>query len=148
MGKLLERLKRGREKLKQRAEVSRAKREIKQATNLQIQKQKSAEAEIRFEEKAQKIISRQERISKVREAQLRREKAEAGIIQARARKFKARRVIIGKPMPSLRLQGPIIQSRTSATGLSFTTTKKTKKKKKIKQIPVGPTPGLGRFRVI
>ncbi len=141
MGKLLERLRRGREKLKTRVSAFREKREIKRAIAVQKFEQRKKEKETEFEEKAEKIIKKQKRIAEVRESQLRRERAESRILQARATKFRSQRVIIGKGI-NLRIGGPIIQPR-KAMAIPI------KKKKKIKLRPIQqPTPGLGRFRVI
>lgn len=138
MGELLERLRRGREKLKSRVSSFRAKREIKRAIAMQKFEARKKEKETEFEEKAQRIIKNQKTITAVREAQLRREKAESSILQTRARRFKAQRQIVG-----LNIGGPIVQPRR----IPIIPTKK-KKKIKLRPMQQQPTPGLGRFRVI
>ncbi|KKL14771.1 hypothetical protein LCGC14_2512300, partial [marine sediment metagenome] len=113
---------------------SRNKREIKTAIRTQVSKQKEVERQRKFEERTEKIIKKQKRIAEVREVQLRRERAESNILQARAKAKRARSTIIG-PIGTrgitLNIGGPIVQSKGAV-----------KRKKK------GPTPGLGRFRVL
>ncbi len=176
MGKFLERLRRGKEKLRSSLAASKAKREIRAAITEQKRKGQREKRERRekiestlanlaskreekemekreiqrekaFEQRADKIARKEKVIAKVRESQLKRAKIEAGIFKARAQRATAVRTIRG-PLPTLRVQGPIIQPRSSITG--FGPTKQTKKQKKKR--PMGfsqqPTPGLGRFRVL
>ena len=161
VGTFIDRLKRGREKLRLRISQGRERREIQSAISsekfktLRIEKERRRKVEMGFERlaeqkrmkerersielKAAKIIAKEERISKVREAQLKRARLEAGILKARAQRVKA----IGqirRPLPGLRLGGPILQPTQQMSGISLTS----KKKKKIQ----GQTPGMGRFRVL
>ena len=166
MGKLIERLKRGKEILRQRIAATRAKREIKQAIRTQKLEGKREEAEEKREKRAAEIIKKQERISKVREAQLKRAKLEAGILKAKAQRVTAQRKIIGRiggRGVALKLGGPIIQPSKptkqpairkqpqlqqvmqrppGAALMDFAIKPQQKIKKK------GSTPGLGRFRVL
>ncbi len=137
MGKLLERLKRGREKLRDRAAISRERRENKRVTQ-------KAEAEVRFEQRIKEFEERQGRINRVREIQLKKAKLESKILKEKAQKAKSIKQIRG-PLPKLTTQGPILQATRPAPGgalMDFGVQKRVIRKKK------GPTPGLGRFRVL
>ena len=177
MGKFLERLKRSKDKLKSRFAATREKREIQGAIRAQKQEGKRTERERKeqvrsgfakiaekregkerekreiqrekaFEQRAEKLEKKELTIAKVRVAQLKRAKAEAGIFKARAQRVKAVRDI-RKPLPTLNIGGPVVQ-RTSApvSVTGFGLTKKKQKKKRPMGFSQQPTPGLGRFRVL
>lgn len=144
MGKLLERLKRGREKLKSRVSQTKAKLEIKAAMRQQKREGQKAEAEAGFEKRIKEFEERQQRINRVREIQLKKAKLESKILKEKAQKAKSIRQIRG-PLPKLTTQGPILQATRPAPGgalMDFGVKKKIIRKRK------GPTPGLGRFRVL
>lgn len=159
MGKLLERLKRGREKLKLRIAATKEKRELKTVFKQNLAQIRTEESEERKEKRAAEIIKKQERISKVRESQLKRARLEANILKAKASRIAAQRKIVfptGKGV-ELRLAGPIVQTRTMQPITMgqprrlppITSVKQRKKKRRFPMRAVQkPTPGLGRFRVL
>ncbi len=161
MTNFLERVRRLREKLKERRILARARKgrtaEIKQK-----------QSQLRLEEKVEARVKREETIIKLREVQAKRAKAEREIIgkkeltrRKKARKSKSKRIrqIIKTPKPQplrfsrqpavrtavprqqpqqFRPQGPV-----GGVLLDIGPRKGNGTKKK-----QGPTPGLGRFRVL
>lgn len=167
MGKLLERLKRGREKLKARVSQTKAKLEIRRAIKAQKLQGEKIEAKAKIGKRIKEFEERQERINKIREIQLKKAKIEAEILKAKAQKAKSQRQITGA-FPKLKIS---VKSRPKVGGLKpriaqrapprapaaismqpqrvapggalmdFGRPKPIIKKK-------APTPGLGRFRVL
>ncbi|KKM26504.1 hypothetical protein LCGC14_1584210 [marine sediment metagenome] len=132
MVKFLERVKKFRERRKEKRILSTAKRGIK------AEKQRKLQS-IRIEEARLK----QKEIAGFRKAQAERIKAEASILEARARQQKARRRI-ANPIQNIGMAAAagFGQTQPVQIGLSKKTIASRKKKK------LGPTPGLGRFRII
>ena len=144
MGKLLERLKRGREKLRSRVSQTKAKLEIKAAVRQQKREGEKAEAEAKFEKRIQEFEKRQERINRVREIQLKKARLESKILKEKAQKAKSLKQIRG-PLPKLTTQGPMLQATRPSPGgalMDFGVKKKVIRKKQ------APNRALGRFRVL
>ena len=97
MGKLIERLRKGREKLKLRLKKTRDERELKSAFKSRLKEIREKKRQAFFEESTQKEIMKQERITGLRKAQLERASTEAKILQAKARRVTAQRKISGRP---------------------------------------------------
>lgn len=132
----LEKIKKFNEKRKTKRILATAAKGFRKRQQLKLQK-------IKLEEMGE----REKSIAQFREAQARRTRAEAKILEGKARQQKARRKIAGP------IAGPIAQaSRAAAAGFGQTQpvqiglSKKTIAARKKK--PKGPTPGLGRFRVL
>ena len=132
MVKFLERVKKFRERRKEKRILSTAKRGIK------AEKQRKLQS-IRIEE----AILKQKEIAKFRKAQAERIKAEASILEARARQAKARRKIIG-PIQNIGMAAAAGFGQTKPVQIGFSKKSIAARKKK----KVGPTPGLGRFRIL
>ena len=142
MGKFIEKFKRFQENQNKKTEILLKKRALEL-------KERGRFAEIIAKERAKKEIEKQTRIAQVREAQLRRARAEAGILQAKAKRFKAQRQIA----PPLKIIAPSRGLTIRPFNPSQVVRKITKKKKKRVQMPRQPpqqgTPGLGTsFRVL
>ncbi len=131
MAKFLERINQFREGRRRKAAIRTESRKVKLKAAIQKKKE------------------RLESISELRKAQVKNEQLEAQILEARARKFKARRKIAG-PLKQAARGAAAGFGQTKPVQLKFTTQKKKKTKKK--QPPQfkqqAPTPGLGRFRVL
>lgn len=134
MGKFIEKFRRFRVRQEIRSARRRVQREVRE--NIREQNRKIA---------ARQEIKRQIRIAEVREAQLRRARAEAGILQAKAKRFKAQRQIA----PPLKIIAPSRGLTIRPFNPTQVVRKITKKKKgKGLQVSHG-TPGLGTsFRVL
>lgn len=129
----INRLRRGGTRLKEKAAAFQKRRQARQKVRAEFIEAQNLARDERMEKRAAEIIKKQNRITDVRKAQLARARAEAGILKARASVKRSQRQIIG-PIGvrgvQLNLGGPLVSSKV------------VKKKKG------GPTPGLGRFRVL
>jgi len=90
-----------REKQKLKAQFRKDKRDIESRKRSELRDLRMTERIKSLEQRSKLEVAKQNRIVEVREAQLRRTNAEAGILKARERKVKARqsirRRVIGKP---------------------------------------------------
>lgn len=121
-----------REQRKEKRILATATRGFKRQQQMKLQK-------IKLEE----LIEKEKVIAKFREVQARRKGAEARILEAKARKFKARRRFAGTiSQVSRAAAAGFGQTQPVQIGLSKQTIAARKKKRQ------GPTPGLGRFRVL
>ena len=138
MGKFIEKFRRLREQQALRRKFRAKTREVRSREREEL-------GEILRKERAKKEIEKQTRIAQVREAQLRRARAEAGILQAKAKRFKAQRQIA----PPLNIIAPS-RGLTIRPFNPIQVAKKITKKKKGKGLQVSQgTPGLGTsFRVL
>lgn len=122
------------QKIKEFKERRAISRSIKEKLLIKFKKERMS----KFDERAKEIISREDTLSQVREAQARRARAEASILRARASQRKSKLTIQGGPLRQK--IGPATQFR------SFTDSKNVKKGKRKKQ---KGTQGIGTsFRVI
>ncbi len=101
MGKLIDKFRKFRDKQKLKARMRSELREVDRREASEKRQKRIKEQTERLEERSDREASKQIRIAKVREAQLRRAKAETGIIKAREQRvrsrLKIRRQIVGKP---------------------------------------------------
>lgn len=133
MTNFINRLRRGGTVLKERAVAFKKRSAERSKIREQFAEVKRVERNKALEKRASEIIEKQNRITLVRKAQLERARAEANILKAKAQGKKAREQIIGTRGArgvSLNLGGPVVSPKT------------------VKKKRTGPTPGLGRFRVL
>ena len=132
VSKFLDRVKQFREQRKLKRKLSTDLRDLKLKKTRELQSIK-----------IKKLKARELEIAEFREIQARKQRAVAKILEARARQAKARRKIIG-PIQNIGMAAAagFGQTQPVQIGLSKKTIASRKKKK------LGPTPGLGRFRIL